>query len=306
MLMNECGACFETHGGNPDLHARITLGLNHEQQHQELILTDVKHLLFMNPMRPAYHAAIAEDHGESPPLRWHACSGGTVEIGNPGSEFCFDNESPRHNVYLNAYELASRLVTNREFLQFVEQGGYREPQFWLAEGWDWVRANDLAHPLYWFHDSRGWKEFGLGGTMMLDPEFPAMHLSYFEADAYARWSGARMPTEAEWEHAASGHEAGHVADDRLLRPAVAPATGLTQLYGDAWQWTQSSYASYPGFRPSSGAIGEYNGKFMVNQYVLRGGSFATPAGHTRLTYRNFFPATARWQFSGIRLARDGG
>jgi dimethylhistidine N-methyltransferase len=297
---------FAAHGGNTNLQALVTLGLNHEQQHQELILTDIKHLLFMNPMKPAYHAAIAEDHGQCPPLQWHAYSGGVVEIGNAGAEFCFDNESPRHKVYLNGYELASRLVTNREFLQFVEQGGYRDPQFWLAEGWDWVRANDLAHPLYWFKDANGWKEFGLGGTMVLNPELPAMHLSYFEADAYARWSGVRLPTEAEWEHAASGQTEGQVADEQLLHPAVAPATGLTQLFGDAWQWTQSSYAPYPGFRPGAGAVGEYNGKFMVNQYVLRGGSFATPAGHTRLSYRNFFPATARWQFSGIRLARDLG
>jgi dimethylhistidine N-methyltransferase len=297
---------FETRGSYAGLQALVTLGLNHEQQHQELILTDIKHLLFMNPIKPAYHSAIAEDHAPCPPLQWHAYSGGVVEIGNPGTEFCFDNESPRHKTYLNSYELASRLVTNREFLQFVEQGGYRDPQFWLAEGWDWVRANDLEHPLYWFKDAHRWKEFGLGGTMELDPELPAMHLSYFEADAYARWSGARLPTEAEWEHAASGHAAERIADEQLLHPAVAPATGLTQLYGDAWQWTQSSYAPYPGFQPGAGAIGEYNGKFMVNQYVLRGGSFATPAGHTRVTYRNFFPATARWQFSGIRLARDIG
>jgi dimethylhistidine N-methyltransferase len=295
---------LETHGGDAGLQALVTLGLNHEQQHQELILTDVKHLLSLNPIRPAYHAAIAEDQGQAPPLRWHAYPGGVVEIGNPGGEFCFDNESPRHKAYLDQYEIASRLVTNREFLQFVEQGGYDAPQYWLAEGWDWVRTNRLAHPLYWSQDDHGWTEFGLGGTMLLNPELPAMHLSYFEADAYARWAGARLPSEAEWEHAASGQATIPAADEKVLHPAVALATGLTQLYGEAWQWTQSSYAPYPGFKPGAGAIGEYNGKFMVNQYVLRGGSFATPAGHTRLTYRNFFPATARWQFSGIRLARD--
>jgi ergothioneine biosynthesis protein EgtB len=295
---------LESRGGEPEIQSLVTLGLNHEQQHQELILTDIKHLLFLNPLKPAYHAAIAEDHGECPPLQWHAYAGGVVAIGNAGEEFCFDNESPRHQVYLNPYELASRLVTNLEYLDFVEQGGYGDPRLWLAEGWDWLRANAIEHPLYWFEDAGGWREFGLGGAIDLDPELPAMHLSYFEADAYARWAGVRLPTEAEWEHAASSHAAGQASERQSFRPAVAHAAGLSQLYGDAWQWTQSSYSPYPGFLTGPGAIGEYNGKFMVNQYVLRGGSFATPAGHTRLTYRNFFPATARWQFSGIRLARD--
>jgi ergothioneine biosynthesis protein EgtB len=292
-------------GLQEDLLALLALGINHEQQHQELILTDIKHLLFMNPLKPAYHDAFSQSEQPTMPMAWHAFDGGVVSIGNSGRDFCFDNESPRHRVYLAPYRLASRLVTNREFLEFVRQGGYRDPKFWLSEGWDWVCANDLAHPHYWLEDERGWMEFSLAGLRPLDPGLPAIHLSYFEADAYARWSGARLPTEAEWEHAAAmPSSCGEFAEGKLFHPAAAKQHGLSQLFGDAWEWTQSAYAPYPGFRQPEGAIGEYNGKFMVNQYVLRGGSCATPADHARATYRNFFPAAARWQFSGIRLARD--
>jgi ergothioneine biosynthesis protein EgtB len=288
-----------------DVQALVALGINHEQQHQELILADIKHLLFMNPLKPAYRDAFPQSAQPAMPMAWHAFDGGVVSIGNPGRDFCFDNESPRHRVYLAPYRLASRLVTNGEFLEFVGEGAYRNPRFWLSEGWDWVCANELAHPLYWLEDERGWMEFSLAGLRPLDPGLPAIHLSYFEADAHARWSGARLPTEAEWEHAAAmPSSCGEFAEGKLFHPAAAKQQGLSQLFGDAWEWTQSAYAPYPGFRHPEGAIGEYNGKFMVNQYVLRGGSCATPADHVRATYRNFFPATARWQFSGIRLARD--
>jgi ergothioneine biosynthesis protein EgtB len=294
-----------------DLRTLLELGVNHEQQHQELILTDIKHLLSMNPLQPAYHNAFPLTGQPAVPIAWQAFDGGVVSIGNAGERFCFDNESPRHRVFVEPYRLASRLVTNGEFQAFAGQGGYRDARLWLAEGWDWVCANRLSHPLYWAEDEKGWMEFTLAGQRPLEPGLPAVHLSYFEAEAYARWSGARLPTEAEWEHAAtmassSPSSSGGFGEHGLFHPAAARQPGLSQLFGDAWQWTQSSYAAYPGFHQPEGAIGEYNGKFMVNQYVLRGSSCATPAGHTRVTYRNFFPAAARWQFSGIRLARDSG
>jgi ergothioneine biosynthesis protein EgtB len=263
----------------------VELGLHHEQQHQELIVTDVKHLLSLNPIAPAYEAGAARPATDGE-LRWVGFAGGLVEAGHDGEGFCFDNETPRHRQYLQPFTLASRLATNAEFLRFIDDGGYARPELWLSEGWDWVRTGSIGHPLYWRRDEGAWYEFTLAGKVALDPQAPVVHLSYFEADAFARWSGARLPTEFEWEHAAS-HDA------------------LRQLFGHAWQWTQSSYAPYPGYRPPGGAIGEYNGKFMVNQYVLRGSSGATPEGHARPTYRNFFPASARWQLTGVRLARDG-
>jgi ergothioneine biosynthesis protein EgtB len=285
-----------------DAHAiarLVALGLQHEQQHQELIMTDVLHLLSMNPLQPAFaNPAEARAIPKAAGLQWRWFEEGIVMIGHDEDDFCFDNEVPRHRQFVERFALASRLATNGEYRAFVEDGGYDEPLFWLSEGWEWARTNALAHPLYWQHDAgSGWQEFGLHGLRPLDAQATLSHVSFYEADAYARWAGARLPTEAEWESA--------VAAD-----ADADADGsersLSQVFDTCWQWTASSYAPYPGYAPPAGALGEYNGKFMVNQYVLRGGSCATAAGHSRPTYRNFFPATARWQFSGIRLARSAG
>lgn len=269
---------------SPELSALVELGLQHEQQHQELLLTDALHLFSCNPLLPAYQAqpvAVAP----VAPLRWRSFAGGLTEIGYGGEGVCFDNETPRHSVFLQPYEIASRLVSNGEYAAFIAAGGYADAALWLAEGWDWRGAQRREHPLYWRGAGAAWQEFTLGGLAPLNPDAPVLHVCYYEADAYARWAQARLPTEAQWEHASTD-------------------AGLDPLFGEAWQWTQSSYAAYPGFRARAGAVGEYNGKFMVNQYVLRGGSSATPPGHTRTTYRNFFPASACWQFSGIRLARD--
>jgi ergothioneine biosynthesis protein EgtB len=263
-----------------DLASLMELGLQHEQQHQELLLTDVQHLFFCNPLRPAYGAP--RPPALASPQSWQSFAGGLVPIGHAGQGFCFDNELPRHQVWLEPFALAQRLVSNGEFLAFVQAGGYADPEHWLAEGWDWRTAGARQHPLYW-QPGEHWQEFSLGGMVALDLHRPVQHVSYYEADAYARWAQARLPTEAEWEHGAGA---------------------LAQAVGAVWQWTGSSYAPYPGFRTAPGAVGEYNGKFMVNQYVLRGGSCATPADHVRPSYRNFFAATACWQFSGIRLARD--
>jgi ergothioneine biosynthesis protein EgtB len=297
----------------PELAALVELGLQHEQQHQELMLTDVKHLLSMNPMKPSFAPAPALDCQPAAAMDWRRFDGGVAETGHAGSGFCFDNETPRHRQFIEPFALASRLVTNAEFLAFIEAGGYRDPALWLSEGWDWVCGGALAHPLYWQHDEGegeggGWREFTLHGLQPLAPHSPATHLSYYEADAFARWAGARLPTEAEWELAAA-----NAVDlvPRGLHPRPEPAAhtasrrpDMAELFGACWQWTSSSYAPYPGYRTAQGAIGEYNGKFMVNQYVLRGSSCATPPGHSRASYRNFFPASARWQFSGVRLARS--
>ncbi|MFC7287992.1 ergothioneine biosynthesis protein EgtB [Herminiimonas glaciei] len=268
-----------------EIRGLLELGLQHEQQHQELMMTDVLHLFSRNPLKPAY-ADILYSLAEAPPaLEWIPFASGVVQVGYEGTGFCFDNELPRHRQFVEAYELASRLVTNREYLAFVEAGGYENPALWLSEGWDWVQAQQIQHPLYWQHD-RGWHTFSLQGMRPLDLNAALTHISYFEADAYARWSGARLPTEAEWEHAAQ------------------TTAELSQLFGTCWQWTSSSYAAYPGYEAAAGALGEYNGKFMANQYVLRGSSCVTPDGHARISYRNFFPSSARWQFTGIRLARQ--
>ncbi|MDQ2963499.1 MAG: ergothioneine biosynthesis protein EgtB [Pseudomonadota bacterium] len=285
----------------------IELGLNHEQQHQELILTDIKHLLSCNPLKPAYAPArVADEPARAAPLDWVAFGEGVVEIGHDGAGFAFDNETPRHRQYVEAFALASRPTTNAEYAAFIADGGYRRAELWLSEGWDWLNANGIAAPLYW-KDDTGARQFTLQGMQALEGDAPACHVSLFEADAYARWAGARLPTEAEWEHAAATVPVeGRFVEHGALRPRPArrDSAPLVQLFGDVWQWTRSAYAPYPGFRPAAGAIGEYNGKFMCNQYVLRGGSFATPRSHIRATYRNFFPAAARWQFSGVRLARD--
>ena len=296
----------------PSVSALIELGLNHEQQHQELILTDVLHMLSCNPLKPAYEpsrdASDSEPAG-TPFLSWIPFGEGIADIGNEGTQFTFDNETPRHRQYLNAFSLASRAVTNGEYRAFIDDGAYRRPELWLSEGWDWLAASSIDAPLYWQRDGSGWLEFGLHGLVSLQASAPVCHVSLFEADAYARWAGARLPTEAEWEVAAAGCPVrGNFIESGALapRPADAAAGTPSQLFGDVWEWTQSDYAPYPGYRAAAGAIGEYNGKFMCNQHVLRGGSCVSPASHLRVTYRNFFPAAARWQFTGIRLARDSG
>jgi ergothioneine biosynthesis protein EgtB len=289
------------------LESLVTLGLEHEQQHQELMLTDVKHLLAQNPLLPEYVQTepMGADGGAGA-LEWVDFDGGLTEIGYNGDAFCFDNELPRHRQYVAPFALASRLVTNGEYLAFIQAGGYESPALWLAEGWDWVCNQGLRMPLYWQQDEATgqWYEFTLFGQQPLDLARPATHLSLFEADAYAHWIGARLPTEAEWEYAAQHLQL--PVETGELHPAAAAGQGgasLQQMYGHCWQWTSSSYAAYPGYETAPGALGEYNGKFMLNQYVLRGSSCVTPQGHARASYRNFFPAGARWQFTGIRLAR---
>ncbi|WP_229262680.1 ergothioneine biosynthesis protein EgtB [Duganella radicis] len=291
--------------GVPDaeLAALVTLGMQHEQQHQELMLTDVKHLLAQSLLRPAYLDVPLAPAAAAAPLEWLALEGGLTGIGHRGDGFCFDNELPRHKQYVAPFALASRLVTNGEYLAFINAGGYANAALWLAEGWDWVRVQNLRAPIYWYQDEKGtWQEFTLHGGQPLDLNRPVTHISLYEADAYAHWAGARLPTEAEWEYAAIHAQA--AIETGSLHPAGAgDAAGLRQMFGHCWQWTSSSYSPYPGFAAAEGALGEYNGKFMLNQYVLRGSSSATPEGHARASYRNFFPASARWQFTGIRLAR---
>jgi ergothioneine biosynthesis protein EgtB len=281
------------------LSALLELGLQHEQQHQELILTDLKHLLAQNPLYPAYLGSQLPESCAAAALAWVDFDGGLAEIGHGGAGFCFDNELPRHREYVAPFQLASRLATNAEYLEFVEAGGYRDPALWLSEGWDLVRSGALQQPFYWRELDGQWMEFTLHGLQPLDPARPVTHVSLYEADAYARWRGARLPLESEWEFAA--RDVAIACGD--LHPRAAGSDGLSQMFGECWQWTASSYAPYPGYAPAAGALGEYNGKFMINQYVLRGSSCATPHGHARASYRNFFPAGARWQFSGIRLAR---
>ena len=296
--------------GDTKLGSLIELGLQHEQQHQELILTDVLHMLSCNPLQPAYIPMAGDDtrvaSGAAAPA-WIEFDGGLAEVGHDGVGFAFDNEMPRHREFLAPFALASRPVCNGDYLAFIGDGGYRRPELWLSEGWEWLNANGIGEPLYWQRDSGGWRRFTLRGALPIDPAAPVCHVSLFEADAYARWAGARLPTESEWEIAAARAPVdGCFVEDGVLtpRPSTAGAGALTQMFGDVWEWTQSDYAPYPCFRPVSGAIGEYNGKFMCNQYVLRGGSCVTPRSHIRATYRNFFPAATRWQFSGFRLARD--
>jgi ergothioneine biosynthesis protein EgtB len=284
----------------------LELGLNHEQQHQELLLTDVKHALYANPLRPAYASSLPPSHRTAPPLEFVEHAGGLREVGHAGPGFAFDNEGPRHRVWLEPFAIAARAVTNAEYLAFVEDGGYRRPELWLSDGFGAVQANGWDAPLYWERDSGEWTSFTLHGARRLDLEEPVAHVSFYEADAYARWAGARLPTEEEWEVAATGAGGnGAFLDLRCFHPSVASCEARpAQLLGDVWEWTRSAYGPYPRFRAAAGALGEYNGKFMCNQLVLRGGSCATPPGHVRTTYRNFFYPDARWQFSGIRLARE--
>ncbi|GAB4008329.1 ergothioneine biosynthesis protein EgtB [Nocardioides ultimimeridianus] len=293
-------------GALAQIASTIELGFHHEQQHQELLLMDIKHVLSRNPLQPVYAGRPATPSTPDP-LGWVDVEGGLVEIGHEGAGFCFDNELPRHQVWLTPYRLADRLVTNGEWLEFMADGGYRRHELWLSDGWARIKDEGWAAPFYWTEVDGVWFEHTLHGTFPVDPGAPATHVSYYEADAYATWAGKRLPSEAEWEHAArSAPVAGNLANSTTFHPeAAGPATGgLRQLFGDCWEWTSSAYHPYPGFHPAEGAIGEYNGKFMSNQMVLRGGCALTPAGHARASYRNFFPHGARWAMSGVRLA-DG-
>lgn len=289
----------------------LALGVAHEEQHQELLLTDILSVFARNPLRPAYRPAEATadpgpDGGQE--QGWVAFPGGLREIGHVGTGFAFDNEGPRHKVHLEAFALARRPVSNGEWLAFMADDGYRRPELWLSDGWAAVQAEGWSAPLYWERTGGdGWAQMGLRGLRPIDEAAPVCHVSYYEADAYARWAGKRLPSEAEWEVAAAGLEPrGNTVGSGRLRPCPAEpaAGGLRQMFGDVWEWTASAYAPYPRFRPAAGAVGEYNGKFMCNQMVLRGGSCATPDGHVRATYRNFFYPHQRWQFSGVRLAED--
>lgn len=292
-----------------ELAPSIEIGIHHEQQHQELIVTDIKHVFSENPLRPVYSGgAGGKGSPATPPNEWVSFDGGIYSIGHEGSGFGYDNEYPSHKVYLDPFRINSRLVTNREYMEFMEDGGYENGALWLSEGWAKIQSTGWNAPFYWERDGDGWRYFTLSGMREVDPGEPVCHVSYFEADAFARWAGARLPTEAEWEAAAADVPVeGNFVEERAFHPVPARASGegpLIQMYGDVWEWTQSAYASYPGFKTLPGALGEYNGKFMCNQFVLRGGSCATSETHIRKTYRNFFPPDARWQFMGIRLASD--
>jgi len=295
----------------PAIAGLIELGCHHEEQHQELILTDIKHVLAQNPLAPAYAPSYPKAVTPAPEFAWHRFPEGLAEIGHPGGDFAFDNETPRHKRYVSAFTLASRPVTNGEYLAFIEDGGYRTPELWLSDGWDWVQAEGREAPLYW--DSRGgnWQVFTLYGRQPVNWDEPVCHLTLYEADAFASWAEARLPREEELEIAIAAEGASGPADDLgtgRLHPGVPRPTGerrrFAQLLGGVWEWTCSAYAPYPGYSPHAGTVGEYNGKFMCDQYVLKGGSCFTPPGHARASYRNFFPANAQWQASGLRLARD--
>jgi ergothioneine biosynthesis protein EgtB len=287
--------------------AVIELGLNHEQQHQELILTDIKHALAQNPLRPAYREGVGNASLiNAQPMGWSFVEGGIKWLGHEGPGFTFDNEIPRHRVFCEPFEFGSRLVTSGEFLAFMADGGYDRPELWLSDGWNMVKSQEWNAPLYWVKEDGAWWLKTLGGFRRVTEAEPVCHVSYYEADAFARWAGARLPTEAEWESAARVTQPdGNFLECGHFHPQAAlDGAGIAQCFGDAWEWTGSPYTPYPGSRPTAGALGEYNAKFMCNQLVLRGGSCATPASHIRATYRNFFPPEARWQFTGIRLAKD--
>jgi ergothioneine biosynthesis protein EgtB len=288
---------------------RLELGIEHEGQHQELMLTDLKHHFWCNPLHPAYRTAKSSASAGAPDLQFVPFDGELTAVGHDDRGFAFDNEEPSHRVWIEPFEMASRLVTNREYRAFISDGGYRRPELWLADGWDLRERENWRAPLYWQDAADA--VFTLGGVRALEPDEPVCHLSYYEADAYARWAGARLPTEFEWEHAARKNGPApadaNVLESGRFQPRYASAeAAVSQLFGDAWEWTASAYLPYPGYRPASGALGEYNGKFMVNQMVLRGGSCATPRSQARASYRNFLPPQARWQFSGLRLARSIG
>lgn len=300
-------ADFLAAGPPPLALACIELGLHHEQQHQELFLTDLLHLFAQNPLAPAYRHPAPRPVAVPAPCRWLAFSGGRVAVGHAGPGFAFDCEGPRHDVLLRPFRLTSRPVTNGEWAEFIADGGYCRPALWLSDGWKLVQAEGWRGPLHWVGGDGPRRQMTLHGLQPVDPAAPVAHLSYFEADAYARWAGKRLPSEFEWEAAARELPAeGNFADSGAFCPLPAPpGEGLRQMYGDVWEWTSSPFLAYPGFRPAAGAVGEYNGKFMCGQFVLRGGSCVTPGGHLRSTYRNFFYPHQRWQFAGLRLAEDG-
>jgi ergothioneine biosynthesis protein EgtB len=288
-----------------DVADLVILGTHHEEQHQELILTDAKHALWSSPRRPSYSPERAARSSTPPPLRWIARDEGLAWVGHEGDGFAFDNEFPRHRVFLEAFEIASRQVTNAEYREFVDDGGYRRPELWLSDGFATVLREGWRAPLYWEPRDGTLHQFTMSGLVPLDPGAPVKHVSYYEADAYARWARARLPTEQEWESIAGGAPVdGNLLDTGHLSPRPAASNaGIEQIFGDTWEWTASPYVAYPRYRPWTGSLGEYNGKFMVNQMVLRGGSCFTPRAHVRASYRNFFPPSTRWQMSGLRLAR---
>jgi len=284
----------------------LEVGLNHEQQHQELLVTDLKIMLSKNPLNPAYTGRTRPQSQPQPDIKWHSFDEGVYEIGHSGGEFGYDNEFPRHKTYIHDFKLADRLITNGEYLKFIESGGYKDPKYWLDEGYAQAMENGWDCPLYWQHGEGEWHQFTLNGLEPIDVNEPVTHVNYYEADAYARWAGCRLPTEFEWELAAEPLEIdGSFVDARNFHPVGSDPSkpGLKQMFGEVWQWTRSSYAAYPGYETFPGALGEYNGKFMCNQYVLRGGSCATSKNHYRKTYRNFFYSKFSWQFTGIRLAK---
>ncbi len=316
-------AAHLTESDQQECEKRVILGLHHEQQHQELLLTDIQHIFAFNPLRPVYHdtkVIPTQPVTQSVPLHWINLTGGPHPIGHANTDFCFDNERPRHTVYLNNYALGNRLVTNGEYLEFIEANGYQKPEYWLADGWATVQQNQWRAPLYWEKQGHQWWQMTLAGMQPVDEQAPVCHVSFYEADAYARFMGKRLPTEAEWEQAAAAHteqveptpvemgnfyETGHLQPQPALLSTSSPlSNNFFQLFGDVWEWTQSPYRPYPGYQPLTGTLGEYNGKFMCSQFVLRGGSCVTPRDHIRATYRNFFYPQDRWQFSGIRLAVD--
>lgn len=294
------------HPARDDILMRTVLGVEHERQHQELFFTDIKYSLAVNPLWPTFIDSALADDVPLAPLRWHRYEGGLVQTGFDGEGFCFDNELPRHQTYVQSFELANRLVSNAEYQQFIDDGGYERPDLWLADGWNAVQAQGWKAPQYWLDHQGQAREFTLHGMQPRQSSSPVCHINGYEADAYARWANARLPTEAEWELAAADTSAtsGGVDSGYYHPRAATDKEGLQQLYGECWQWTQSAYSPYPGYRPSPGALGEYNGKFMSNQWVLRGGSCVSKAAQLRPSYRNFFYPQDRWQFSGLRLARD--